>query len=62
MIEVKFSGGDEWLVAVKGAVATRHRVRVTKDDLDRLAQGRPAKELIEESFRFLLELRAARRS
>ena len=55
MIEVKLSKGDEWLVTVKDATTTRHRLRVTKEDLDGLAQGRQAEELIEESFRFLLE-------
>jgi hypothetical protein len=55
MIEIKFLAGDEWLVVVKEVATTHHRVRVTKEELDRLAQGRPAEELIEESFRFLLE-------
>jgi tRNA U38,U39,U40 pseudouridine synthase TruA len=54
-IDVKHSGGDEWLVTVKGATTTRHRVRLTKADLDRLGQGKAAEELIQESFRFLLE-------
>ena len=55
MIAVKHSAGDEWVVNVQGAVMTQHRVRVTKADLDRLSEGRSAEELLEESFRFLLE-------
>ena len=55
MISVKHSAGDEWVVTVQGAVMTQHRVRVTKADLDRFSEGRSAEELLEESFRFLLE-------
>ena len=55
MIAVKHSAGDEWVVSVQGTVMTQHRVRVTKADLDRLSEGRSAQELLEESFRFLLE-------
>ncbi len=56
MISVKHSAGDEWVVSVQDAVMTHHRVRVTKADLDRFSEGRSAEELLEESFRFLLEL------
>ena len=55
MIAVKHSAGDEWLVSIHGSVMTHHRVRLTKADLDRLSQGRSAEELLQESFRFLLE-------
>ena len=55
MISVKYSAGDEWVVSVQGVVMTQHRVRVTKADLDRLSGGHSAEELLEESFRFLLE-------
>jgi hypothetical protein len=55
MIEIKHSADDEWMVAVRAAVTTHHRVRVTKAEIDRLAEGRPVEELLEESFRFLLE-------
>jgi hypothetical protein len=55
MIEVKHSSGDSWLVRVQGAVETQHRVRVTKADLDRLAEGSSVEDLLRESFRFLLE-------
>jgi hypothetical protein len=55
MIQVKHSAGDEWVVSVKGTVTTHHRVHVTKEDIDRFGEGRSAKELLEESFRFLLE-------
>jgi len=55
MIAVKHAGGDEWMVSVQGDVTTHHRVRVAKADLDRLSEGRSAEELLQESFRFLLE-------
>jgi hypothetical protein len=55
MISVKHSAGDEWLVSVQGAATTSHRVRVTKADLDRLSEGRSAEDLLQASFRFLLE-------
>ena len=55
MIEVKHSADDEWLVTVKSSVVTHHRVRVTKAELARLAPAHSMEELIEESFRFLLE-------
>ena len=55
MIEVKHSAGDEWLVSVKETVTTHHRVRVTKQDVERLAPGQSAETLLHESFRFLLE-------
>jgi hypothetical protein len=54
-IEIKHSADDEWLVAVNAAVTTHHRVRITKADLDILARGRSAEELLEVSFLFLLE-------
>jgi tRNA U38,U39,U40 pseudouridine synthase TruA len=55
MIEVTHSAHDEWVVSVKGAITTHHRVRVTKRDLKRLAEGRSPEELLQESFQFLLE-------
>ena len=55
MIDVKRSSGDEWLVTVKSAVTTQHRVRVPKTDAERLATGRSTEELVRESFCFLLE-------
>ena len=55
MIEVKHSAGDEWVVSIKSTVTTHHRVRVTKKDVERLAGGRLPEELLQESFRFLLE-------
>ncbi len=55
MIEVKHSAGDEWTVTVPGSVTTRHRVRVTKADLARFAEGHTPEELLRASFQFLLE-------
>ncbi|HEV2248620.1 MAG TPA: hypothetical protein VGW37_18395 [Terriglobia bacterium] len=55
MIEVTHSAGDEWLVSIKGTVTTHHRVRVAKRDVERLAGGRSAEELLQKSIRFLLE-------
>jgi hypothetical protein len=54
-IHIKHSAVDDWAVTIKSAVTTHHRVRLTKAELDRLAQGKSAEALIEESFRFLLE-------
>ena len=55
MIEVKHASGEEWLVTVKSTVITHHRVRVTKAEAERLAAGRPTEELLQQSFRFLLD-------
>jgi len=55
MIEVKHSAGDEWVVSVKSNHATTHRVRVSRTDVERLAEGHAAEELLRESFQFLLE-------
>ena len=55
MIAVKHSTGDEWVVSVHGAATTHHRVLVTKADIERLSEGRSPEELLQESFRFLLE-------
>ena len=55
MIAVKHAAGEEWVVTVQGTVTTHHRVRVTKADLNRLAEGRTTEELLRASFRFLLE-------
>ena len=55
MIAVKHAGDDEWVISVQGAITTQHRVRVTKADLESLSEGRSAEELLQESFRFLLE-------
>ncbi len=55
MIEVKHSSGDEWVITIKASVTTHHRVRVTKQNLKKYAAGRTAEELLQESFRFLLE-------
>ena len=55
MISVKHLAGDEWTVSVQGAVTTHHRVTVTKAAHARLSEGRAPEELLEESFRFLLE-------
>jgi hypothetical protein len=55
MITVKHLAGDEWQVTVQAGVTTHHRVRVTQPVLERLADGRSAEDLLQESFRFLLE-------
>ena len=55
MIEVKHLAGDEWMVSVKATVTTHHRVRVTEQDVQRLAVGQATEVLLQESFRFLLE-------
>ena len=55
MIEVKHSAGDQWVVSIESTIATTHCVRVTKADVERLAEGRSTEELLQQSFRFLLE-------
>ena len=54
-ITVKHLADGEWLVAVDSSGTTEHRVRVTPGDLERFGAGRSVEELLEESFRFLLE-------
>jgi len=47
---------DVWLVAVEGPPKTEHRVRVTPADLQRLGYApNETSQLLEASFRFLLE-------
>jgi len=55
MINVKHLAGEEWQVTVQAGVTTQHQVRVAQTDLDRFGAGRPAEDLLRESFRFLLE-------
>jgi hypothetical protein len=55
MIRVEHLAGEEWMVSVQGSVTTRHRVRVTKADLARFAEGRAPEEMLRASFEFLLE-------
>lgn len=54
-IEIRPSGDEEWLVTVHAGVTTHHRVRLTKIELNLLAPGHSAEELLQKSFRFLLE-------
>ena len=55
VIEAKHSSGDEWIVTVKAGVTTHHRVRVSRQDVERFAGGASVEKLLQESFRFLLE-------
>ena len=56
MITVEPLSKDEWLVTVKARTTTQHRVRVTPDDLRRFGgEDIPAQQLLEASFRFLLD-------
>ena len=55
MVGIKHLASDEWMVNVQGSVTTHHRVRVTKADLARFAQGHTPEELLRASFQFLLE-------
>ena len=55
MITVRHAQGDEWLVTVTAAITTEHRVRLSKKEHEQLSAGKSSEELIEESFRFLLE-------
>lgn len=42
-------------MTVQDGTTTRHRVRVTKADLDRFAPGATPEDLLRRSFEFLLE-------
>ena len=56
MITVEPLSQDEWLVTVKAGTTSKHRVRVTPDDLRRFGgEDLSAERLLEASFRFLLE-------
>jgi len=54
-IEVSEAGEGFQVVVREGASATRHSVRASAAELQRLAPGRPAKQVIEAAFRFLLD-------
>ena len=56
MIDVHHLSADEYEVKVDGTTTTVHRVTLRDADRQRLSGGdKPAEQLIEESFRFLLE-------
>jgi hypothetical protein len=57
VIDVTREGENEFLVVVKeGQSETEHTVTLDQEYYDRLTQGAvPREELIEDSFRFLLE-------
>ena len=56
MIEVRHVSAHEYEIKVGGTTATVHRVTLRDADRQRLGGGDiPAEQLIEESFRFLLE-------
>lgn len=55
-IEVRHEAGDSYRVEVSHeGEASRHRVTVSPDELERYGGGAGAEELLAESFRFLLE-------
>lgn len=55
-ITVEHAGGDEYAVEVdENGSSTRHRVSVPEAEREHLAAGATPEELVEESFRFLLE-------
>ncbi|MBA2432135.1 MAG: hypothetical protein H0V56_08475 [Chthoniobacterales bacterium] len=56
MLQVQQLVGDVWRVSVIAATHTEHQVRVTSADVQRFSGGRGnAAQLLEASFRFLLE-------
>ena len=56
MITVRHLSGDEYEVKVNGATVTIHRVTLREADRQRLGgKDVSAEQVIEESFRFLLE-------
>ncbi len=59
MISLEQLSDEEWLVTVAAASTTQHRVRVEAADIRRLGQAKfSARELLDASFRFLLEREA----
>jgi hypothetical protein len=54
-IEVTEASGGFQVVVSEGASQTRHIVRASAAECERLAPGRPTVQLIEAAFRFLLE-------
>ena len=56
MITIHHLSGDEYQVNVSGSTATTHRVTLQETDRKRLGgKDISAEQVIEESFRFLLE-------
>ena len=56
MIDVQPLSENEWLVTVQSTSTTKHRVKVTPDDLHRFGgDGVSVPQLLKASFRFLLE-------
>jgi hypothetical protein len=56
MTNVEPLSENEWLVTVQSTSTTKHRVRVTPDDLRQFGgEGVSAPQLLQASFRFLLE-------
>ncbi|HEY3900913.1 MAG TPA: hypothetical protein VGM54_20040 [Chthoniobacter sp.] len=56
MIAVEPLSENEWLVTIQSGSTTKHRVRVTPEDLRRFGgEGVSVQQLLEASFRFLLE-------
>jgi len=55
-ITVTQTGSDMFTVTVtEGSSSTTHKVRLSANDRSRFAPNAPAVQLVEESFRFLLE-------
>jgi hypothetical protein len=55
-IDVSVARADEYVVEVReDGSTTRHTVTLDSSALERFGGGVPAKRLLEESFRFLLE-------
>ena len=56
MIQIENKSGDHWLVTVTSGTTTQHVVRVTDADVRRFGgAGTTPEQLLEASFRFLLE-------
>ena len=56
MVCVEPLSDEQWLVTVTAETTTRHRVNVRAEDIRRLGGGAfSAQELLDASFRFLLE-------
>ena len=55
MIQVEPLSEDQWLVTVTARTTTKHRVRLNAAELRRLGSDATPEQLLDASFRFLLD-------
>jgi hypothetical protein len=62
MIQVEPLPDEQWLVTVTARTTTKHRVRLNASDLRRFGGTSTSEELLDASFRFLLDRSRTRQS